>query len=149
MSTHPLASGHARSKWLSIDGASRQLSRRVTVVLCVVTHSLSFAFSSVDKSAQFLCLFRQPPLSLPDAPCAQANPFVKYEQHSLGSGYISTTFIHWSFSRMTPLTFLKKPLARTSAACSLVNITLAAQVLPSCAAGFSLSYNVLCYMRCR
>ena len=149
MSTWPLASGHARSKWLLIDGASRQLSRRVDVGLCVVTHSLILAFSSVDRSAQFLCFFRQPPLSLPDAPCAQANLFVAYERHTSGSGYVLTTFIHLSFCRVIPLIFLKKPLACTLAACSLVNLILAALVLSSCAAGFALSYNILCYMRCR
>ena len=148
MSTRPFASGHARSKWLSIDGAGHQLARRVNMVLCVVTHSLIFAFFSVDRSAQFLCFFRQPVPSLPDAPCEQMNPFVAYPRHTLGSGYVSITFIQSSFSRMTPLTFLKKPLAHTSATCLLVNLTLVARVLPSCAAGFALSYKGLCYMRC-
>ena len=54
------------------------------MVLCVVTHSLIFAFSSVDRSAQFLCFFRQPLPSLPDAPFEQVNPFVAYPRHTLG-----------------------------------------------------------------
>ena len=83
------------------------------MVLCVVTHSLIFAFSSVDRSAQFLCFFRQPLPSLPDAPFEQVNPFVAYPRHTLDSGNMSVIFIHSALSSLTPLTFVKKPLACT------------------------------------
>ena len=145
MSTWPFASGHARSKWLSIDGASRQFSRRVNVVLCVVTHSFIFALSSLDRSAQFLCFFRQPWPSLPDAPWTQTKCFVAYPRHTSGSGHVSMISPHFSLSRTTPLAFLTKPLVRTSIACSSVNLFRSARVPPSFVVGFALSCNVCCY----